>query len=363
MATTDRAYLGWVAACAVAETVGMAAAAAAARVAQHVGSHGWALAVVVAGGLVEGSALGLLQGRVLGGCWPALRRTHFLAVTVLVAGVGWAAASAPSVLGGDDTGAGPPLPLVALGGLGLGLVLGPVLGAAQAFTLHGVVAHPRRWTAANAAAWPFAMAVIFAGASSPGPGWSTLAVTTFGAGVGAVAGTALGVVSGAWLGSLDGQPVVNRIVLALLARRRFGLDRRVLGLAVTGRRSGRVARFPVQHAAHGTARVVVPGRADRKVWWRNVAKDPTAVEVLTEGGWHRGTARLLLPGDAGYEALLASYRRRWNRFTPAARQPVVLVDVVGEDVPGDQRARASISSRRASTIRRRRSSGTGWSAE
>jgi len=200
----------WILACAAAETIGMAASATAARLGQHASDGGgatgrWlALAIVVAGGLVEGTALGVLQARVLASAWPALSRLRFALVTVAIAGVGWAAASAPGVLGGgDDTGAGPPLGLILLGALGIGLVMGPLLGVAQALPLRAVVAHPWRWVAANTSAWPVAMAVIFLGASTAGAGWPTLLVTGYGALTGVLAGSALGLVSGAWLDALD----------------------------------------------------------------------------------------------------------------------------------------------------------------
>ena len=204
-------YRSWVMACAAAETIGMTASAVAARIGQDVSAGGassarpLALAVVVAGGLVEGTALGVLQGRVLAERWPALSRARFVVLTVLVAGLGWAAASAPSVLrGDDDTGSGPPLGLIVLGAIGIGLVMGPVLGAAQAVPLRGVVRHPWRWVVANTAAWPFAMAVIFAGASTAGAGWPTAVVAGYGALTGGLAGLGLGLVSGRWLGALDG---------------------------------------------------------------------------------------------------------------------------------------------------------------
>ena len=54
-----------------------------------------------------------------------------------------------------------PVVLMVLGGLGLGLLMGPVLGAAQALALRHAVSHPWRWVGANTAAWPPAMAVIF----------------------------------------------------------------------------------------------------------------------------------------------------------------------------------------------------------
>lgn len=332
-ARPDRSYARWVAACATAEAIGIGTSAAAARVGDRVAGRGgaeahWlALGVVVAGGLVEGIALGLLQGRVLGERWPALRRTRFAMVTVLVAGLGWAAASAPSVLGDQgDAGSGPPIALTVLGGWALGLVMGPVLGVAQSFALRGAVTHPSRWVVANAVAWPWAMAVIFTAASSAGAGWPDLALAAYAAAAGAIAGAVLGLVSGAWLGSLDGQPLANRAVLALLPRRRFGLDRRVLGLAVTGRRSGRVLCFPVQYAELGASRVVLPGHPDHKLWWRNLVGDPVPIGVLTGPRWLSATARVLDPADDGYDAALAAYRQRWPHTAPATRQPVVILE-------------------------------------
>jgi deazaflavin-dependent oxidoreductase (nitroreductase family) len=332
---TNRAIaLHWVLGCALAEAIGMTAAAVAARLgndlAEGSGSgRGLALGVVVAGGLVEGAALGVLQGQVLAARWPALPRLRYLLATVAVAGVGWAAASAPGVLAGDDGAtAGPPLSLILLGALGIGLLMGPVLGAAQAAALRGVVRHPWRWAAAGAAAWPPAMAVIFLGASTAGAGWPTLAVAGYGAVTGGVAGTVLGAVSAGWLGSLDGQPVVNRLVLWMLARRWFGMDRTVVGLAVRGRRTGRVVRFPVQFAADGARLVVVPGRAAQKTWWRNLELDPAPVGVLDGTGWHPAAARVLDPESAENAAALAAYLRRWPRFRYAPDQPVVVLDRV-----------------------------------
>jgi hypothetical protein len=187
----------WVLACAVAEAIGMTASAVAARVAD---GPDWpvvaALGVVVAGGLVEGTALGWAQSGVLARRLPGLRRGRYLAATVLVAGVGWAAASAPGVLGEDTPGdAGPPLLLVLLGAAGLGLVMGPVLGGAQALALRGAAQRPGRWVLANTVAWPPAMAVIFLGASSPGASWSTLEVGLLGTATGLVAGTVLGLLT------------------------------------------------------------------------------------------------------------------------------------------------------------------------
>jgi hypothetical protein len=328
----------WLLACLAAEAIGMTAAALAARLGQDLvdaGGARWpALLLVVVGGLVEGTALGVLQGTVLASRWPRVRRGAFVALTVVVAGVGWAGASAPGVLADPDAGGtDPALGLVLLGAAGIGLVMGPVLGCAQLLALRGAVRHPWRWVVANAAAWPVAMVVIFAGATTAGAEWSVAQVAAYGTLTGALAGAGLGLVSGAWLDSLDGQPVANRVVLALLERRRFGLKRSLVGLAVRGRRSGQVRRFPVQYAAEGDDLLVVPGHADRKTWWRNLDHDGTRVEVLRDGRWLSTEAELLLPGDPTYVHAAAAYRKRWRQFEPEAGEPVVVLRGVATGIP------------------------------
>jgi hypothetical protein len=354
--STRGSYVAWVVACAAAETVGMTAAAAAARLGQDVvdGGRGrWlALVIVVGGGLVEGTALGLLQGRVLGIRWPSLSRSRFLVATVLVAGVGWAAASAPGVLGSDDSAASPPLGLILLGALGIGLVMGPALGLVQALPLRGVVAHPWRWVSANTAAWPLAMAVIFLGASTAGADWPTLVVAGYGAVTGVLAGAVLGLVSGGWLDSLDGQPVGNRLALALVAGRRLGLHHGLVGLAVTGRRTGQVVRFPVQYALDGDDLVVVPGHAERKSWWRNLQDLDTPLDVLYDGRWVAARAEIVDAGDPGYEAVLAAYRLRWRRSEPSVWEPVVVLHGVTLGIPSTPGAVGVSTLERAAQLKR-----------
>ncbi|CAI9407580.1 hypothetical protein [Nocardioides sp. T2.26MG-1] len=202
-------YPAWVLACALAEAVGMTAAAGAARLADGFGVVA-GLSVVVAGGLVEGTALGWAQSHVLARVAPALVRGRYLAATVLVAGLGWAAASAPAAVGDGSDGSQPPLALVLLGAAGLGLVMGPVLGAAQAAALRGAVADPWRWVTANTAAWPVAMVVIFLGATTPEASWPVWSVLVLGTVTGGVAGGLLGVVSGWFLPLLAGATGGNR---------------------------------------------------------------------------------------------------------------------------------------------------------
>lgn len=303
----------------------MTAAAGASRVSDGLTGPA-ALSVVVAGGLVEGTALGIAQASALAPVAPTLARARYLAATVIVAGLGWAAASAPSVLGGGGDAEQPSVLLVVSGAIALGLVMGAVLGAAQAAALRGAVRHPWRWVVANTAAWPLAMALIFIGATLPDADWSTATVLLTGAVTGAVAGTALGLVSGLFLPSLSGASASSRAVLALLASPRpTGVQRNLIGLGVRGKVSGRQYRFPVQYAVASAGLVVVPGHPERKTWWHNVEGSLTPVEILREGDWGPASARLLVPGDPGYDAALGAYVRRWPRTSITSDQPLVLV--------------------------------------
>ena len=201
----------WITVCAVAEAIGMTAAATAAKASRAlVGEPGnpreasLTLTLVVAGGLIEGLALGGLQAAGLGRLLPGLDRRRWLLVTTAVAGLGWALASAPAALSGTDDGSAPPLLLVLSGAAGLGAVMGLILGAAQARVLRGHVRHPWRWVGASATAWAPAMAVIFLGATAPEAEWSVPAVVALGTATGLVAGAVLGLVSWWFLDTLDG---------------------------------------------------------------------------------------------------------------------------------------------------------------
>lgn len=322
----DAARRPWLVACVAAETIGMTAASAAAVVADRL-APGPALAVVVGGGLVEGAALAWFQGRVLAAVLPALSRVRYGVATVTVAGLGWAAASVPSVLAGDGADRTPPPAAVLVTAAGLGILLGLVLGGAQAVALRGAVPRPGRWLAASAVGWAPAMAVVFAGATTPDATWPAGAVVVTGAVTGAAAGTVLGLVTGWFLPSLDGPSAVARVVLHRLASpRAHRLRRALVGLELAGRRTGRTLRLPVQYAAAGDALAVVPGHAERKTWWRNVAPTPTPVRVLRDGAWTPARARRLAPGDPGYAGARAAYERRWRRAALPADQVVVLLE-------------------------------------
>ena len=318
---------GWILACVAAEAIGMTAAAAAARAADAVDPVAVALGLVVVGGLVEGVALGVLQGRWLRANWPSLRLRLFVATTIVFAGLGWAAGAAPSVLSDDAGGGAPPVWMMLAGAAGIGMVMGSALGAAQAAALRGAVTHPWRWVAANATAWPVAMVVLFAGASTPTASWPVALVVPWGTAVGALAGLALGLITAVWLPTLDGQPVRNRLALWMLAKGQLGGagSGGLVGLAVHGRHTGRIYRFPVQAARDTSGLVVVVGNAKRKTWWLNLT-EPATVEVLLDGRWQPAEATALPHGDA-WEQAVQRYQARWRRARVAADAAVVLVEL------------------------------------
>jgi len=120
---------------------------------------------------------------------------------------------------------------------------------------------------------------------------------------------------------------VNDVVLRLLTHRRLRMGRALVGLDITGRRSGRHYRFPVQYAEDRAGLVVVPGQPATKTWWRNLADRPAEIGILLDGRWQRATAQVLQPGDLAYAVACATYQQRYPR-PMIARGPIVRVDPV-----------------------------------
>jgi hypothetical protein len=286
----------WVGATTAAETIGMTAAATAAVIAARVDSVAAGLAIVVAGGLVEGLALALFTAGVLRRWRPSVRSAWWVTATIIVAGLGWAGASAPAALAGDGDGTEPPLALVLAGAAALGLVLGALLGLVQAPALRGAVAHPWRWVGVSAAAWTPTMVVMFLGATLPDATWSPTAIILTGVATGVLAGALLGVVSAVVSPVLEGSRVSREVVVGILESPAHGLlSGSLVGLRVRGRRTGRVLRFPVAFRRDGDDLLVTPGWSQRKRWWRNLVGG-ARVEVLAAGVWRSAWATVE-PGE------------------------------------------------------------------
>jgi len=315
---------------------------------------------MVAGGVVEGLAVGWLQFLVLRRWLPQLRARAWVGVTVAVAAGGWLLGSLPATLaslaadgdrGGDAAATGPPTWLMPIAGLVVGLLMGAVFGWAQARVLRGHVARPRRWVLANALGWGAALTVIFTGASLPSGPWPWPPLLALGVATGVLAGVAIGSVTGLFLPSLvdeapPGGTRVNRFVLfGLRSPAHRLLSRSLADLRYTGARSGRRYALPVQYARLGDRRLVVwPGHPQAKVWWRSLV-DPAPVEVGLAGETTHGQGRVLRPNEPGYADALTAYRSRWPRVTPGPDDPLVVIELAVADdahergAQGDPRVR------------------------
>ncbi|MEO0560772.1 MAG: hypothetical protein AAF125_01565 [Chloroflexota bacterium] len=207
-------YLDWIAANALAEAIGIGAAA---FIAVMVGVGGVAtlhpllvlVLVVLGGALIEGTLVGLLQGLALGR-WVDVRR--WTLYTTLGVAVAWTIGMLPStIIDLTMTASASPLdasstapielsPTVTLLlAFGMGLVLGPFIGVPQWRILRktGMPA-AWRWIPANMLAWGVGMTLIFASMDFMPTALTAWETGLWGALVGAVTGGVVGLLHG-WL--------------------------------------------------------------------------------------------------------------------------------------------------------------------
>ena len=162
-------WLSWVGANALAELVGLGATFAIdfLIISQSAGSV-VSIVLMTASGAIEGSVVGLLQWLVLRRPFPEIARRAWILATIVGALVAWFFGSLPSTLidmgvqqSGDEV-QEPSAAVVLLLAAGMGLVLGVVLAYPQWRVLRRVVTNSWIWLPANAIAWAFGMAIIFA---------------------------------------------------------------------------------------------------------------------------------------------------------------------------------------------------------
>lgn len=178
----------WMAACSAGEALGIAGVALAYAAVER--GHLSGAAPILAAGTWEGLCLGLAQSLVLAGAGISRVRWTLATAACAVAGYGLSlAAGAGAGQGGD--GAAPALWLLVLAGAGSGLVLGPLMAAAQVWAACGALPW-RRWVAGNAVGWAWAMAVILGAATTVGGDWPLPAVAAAGLLAGGLAGLGLG---------------------------------------------------------------------------------------------------------------------------------------------------------------------------
>lgn len=103
------------------------------------------------------------------------------------------------------------------------------------------------------------------------------------------------------------------------------LPRSLLLLEYRGRRTGDPHALPAQWAPEGELLVVAAGHWQRKTWWRNLADGPAPVRVHVGGRAAPAVARLLLPGEAGYDSAARAYRARFARVQLEPGVPLVVL--------------------------------------
>jgi hypothetical protein len=326
----------------------MAAAAGAAALGMAVvgepadtGAAAVVLLMAVAGGIVEGLAVGLLQHRVLRTWLPDLSRAKYVGGTVALAAAFWLLGMLPSTLlalapeeGGPPQDDPSMVMIVAISALG-GALGGVAFGVVQGWAMRGHVPHPWRWIRPNAIGWALAVAVITVGASSAPAGIAPLALVGYGALVGLLAGACVGAVTAQAIPSLAlALPWWNRVVVDLLLSPLHGLlSGSVVLLRFVGRRSGATVTVPVQYALRDGTVTVYVAQADTKRWWRSFADGPRPVHLVLRGRRLAGHGALPAAGTPAHEAAAAAYRGRWPRVAVAGDAVLLEIEPVADSVP------------------------------
>ncbi len=167
------------------------------------------LSAMMLAGAAEGWLVGAFQSKVLVEKIPNLSRPAWIRATVAVAVAGWFLGMLPSTLmSGQVTPdnalppAEPPLWLVALGAVGMGLVLGAIFGLAQQRVLRRYIGHSNQWIVANSLAWGAGLWWVYLGASWPKGGEPIWILVLSGVVSGLLMGLTVGVVTGWFLGKM-----------------------------------------------------------------------------------------------------------------------------------------------------------------
>lgn len=133
--------------------------------------------------------------------------------------------------------------------------------------------------------------------------------------------------------------VANPIVKLLLRSPLHGwLSASVLLITYRGRKSGQEYTLPVQYVQDDDTIYIVPGYAEKKTWWRNLAGG-LDVRVTLKGQTRRGTGILLHPA-AGAGEIFRAFDLYLQRFPPAAQIHHVRLAADGRPDPADLREAA-----------------------
>jgi membrane protease YdiL (CAAX protease family) len=128
---------------------------------------------------------------------------------------------------------------------------------------------------------------------------------------------------GFWLTNHLANPILAPLLRSGVGRR---LGRRLAVVRYRGRRTGRIHELVVQYVRDGDVVWIVPGRPERKQWWRNML-NPWPVDIWLVGHHLAGVARVVNEANdrESVGTALARYRVTFPRVTHTS--VVVRVDV------------------------------------
>ncbi len=130
---------------------------------------------------------------------------------------------------------------------------------------------------------------------------------------------------GFWVTNHLANPALTRLLRGPFGHR---LGRRLGVLSYRGRRTGLTRQLVVQYVRDGDSVWVMPGRPDRKRWWRNLI-EPLPVELWLAGEHLHGTACALNADEQPDEvsAALNAYGATVHRARNAPDHAAVMVRI------------------------------------
>jgi len=102
----------------------------------------------------------------------------------------------------------------------------------------------------------------------------------------------------------------------------------VLLITYRGRNSGKEFTLPVQYVQDGNHVYIVPGFAEKKVWWRNL-KGGMDVQVTLKGQTKPGRG-ILLEHETDMEAILKGFDLYLKQFPSLAKMHNVRIEADGQ---------------------------------
>lgn len=203
-------WLRWTVACGLAEFAGIGLAGLIAGLTiRWLGEpDAWSekiltLSAMLLAGALEGWLVGHFQAKVLRTKLPSLSAAGWIKATVWVAVAGWFAGMLPSTFltGNSQSGAAaePPLWMMTLSVVAMGLAAGALFGWAQYRVLRRYVSWARGWIGANALAWGAGLWWVYLGASWPDGSEPLWCLVALGVGSGLLMGLTVGAVTGLFL--------------------------------------------------------------------------------------------------------------------------------------------------------------------